>query len=218
MFGAIDQELLTWAKSQIDQVNISLRAPPLDNGVSLYLLSLSPLPPERTTERPPLQVRLNYLVSCWEDQPDTAHDHLSSLLFAAMQQPSYTIRFDLPENLWTQFGTYPHPAFLLSTTAAYELPQPNVPRVRYPLKMESVGMVSLHGFVTGPDATPIAGAYVILPALRRSQYTTSSGEFIFPHIPNKPVRLLVKVQGAEQQTTVEPLTGTPHHIHFESFE
>jgi len=217
MFGAIDQELTQWARDLLGDADVSLAPPPGDQGVNLYLLTMEPLPPARTNERAPLQVKLNYLVSCWNDNAQAAHDQLSQLVFAAMDHADFEVSFALTPDLWSSFGTPPRPAFLLSVIARHERPQPDVPRVRHPMVVETTGITALSGLVTGPEEIPLAGAYVVLPGIQLSQYTNPRGEFTFQRVPTMPLRLLVRAKGAERQLTVEHPNGEPVRIHFDSF-
>jgi hypothetical protein len=217
MFGAIDQSLMQWVRDLLGDTKVSLAPPPSDPGINLYLMSMEPLPPARTNERSPLQVRLNYLVSSWNKDAQQAHDQLSQLVFAAMDHADFEVSFALTPDLWSSFGTPSRPAFILSVIARHERPQPAVPRVRHPMVTESIGLTALSGLVTGPDEIPLAGAYVVLPTIQLSQYTNPHGEFIFQRVPMIPLRLLVRAKGAERQLTVEHPNEEPVRIHFDAF-
>ena len=216
MFGEIDQTLTAWVRDLLGNVELSLAPPPFDQGVNLYLLSMESLPPARTNERAPLQVKLNYLVSCWNQDAQQAHDQLSQIVFAAMEQADYDVSFAIPPDLWLSFGLPPRPALILSVVARHERPQPVVPRVRHPMTTEGVGVTALSGVVTGgTDEIPLAGAYVVLPSIQLSQYTNPRGEFTFQQVPVVPLRLLVRAKGVERQVTVEHPNEESVRIHFD---
>jgi hypothetical protein len=196
---------------------------PAGCGVSCYLLELQDHPPARDTQRAPLQIALNYLVTAWAEQPEDAHRLLGRLVFAAMQEPEWEVLLAPPsETLWSALGVPPQPAFILSLPLRVERPAPPAPLVRQAIQLQAAPVTSLAGVVLGPGDIPLAGAIVELPALRQSRYTDHKGQFLFPMVPAEPAekKLNIKARGRERSVTISlpAEASTPLVIHFDLFD
>lgn len=227
MIDQVDVFLEEWIASTLGDLPFSL-APPtgeLDGkGVSCYLLELADFPPPRTTNRPPLQFYLRYLITTWAEDPQEAHRMLGELVFAAMENPELRVEFEPPPAAtWSALGVTPRPSFILRIPLRRERPEPAVERVRVPLELRAAPIVTLHGVVLGPDDVPVMGAYVSIPLLNRSVRTDMQGRFRFPATPGGEggVRHLhVRAKGRELDVPVEQgtLESGPIIVRFHSFD
>lgn len=195
----IDQQLQTWLKELVGDIDLGFALPPQDRGINLYLMALDAAPPMRGTVRSPLRVALHYLVTCWDKNPRNAHALLSEILFAALDHPEFEVLY--PPIDWQSLGIPPQPAFVLRVIATRERPQPIVPRVQEP-RVETVPSSPLSGRVLGPRDIPIVGAYVQIPSYQLSQRSDSRGAFSFPNIIGDNIELLVRAKGIERLITV----------------
>ena len=60
----VDQQLARWVEEVLPGVSVTLDGPAgADDDVGLFLFEMADLPPARGDARPPLQVRLGYLVT-----------------------------------------------------------------------------------------------------------------------------------------------------------
>lgn len=226
MIDAADDQLRTWVGSVLTVTPISL-APPdnagVGSGVTLYLMDLLADPPLRNTARAPLQLALRYLVTTWAPQPEAAHRMLGALVFAAMEQPTFTVDLEpIPIAVWSAFGVVPRPAFMLRVPVRQERSEPIPTLVKAPLVIEVAPFVRLSGLVLGPGDIPIMGARVELPALHLVEQTDSHGQFTFARLPGKPFpkHLIVKARGHMQPATVDypPSDAEPLVIRFDFVE
>ncbi len=210
-FEQTDQQLIQWVATSVRDVPISL-APPDDRqqgqGISLYLFRLTPANPTQKSRPLPLEVILNYLVSTWAEQPETAHRLLGQLVFAAMGSSEFEVDFT-PLSLadWAAFDVRPRPAFILRVPCRYERPQPPTKLVRKPLSIEAALIHTLDGVIVTPDGVPLVNASVELPAFHVSGYTDAQGHFRLrmATLPKHPDanRLIVRAKGREQHYTFE---------------
>ena len=215
-----------WAESVLDGAEVLLTPPgPARNGpgLSLYLMRLVPEPPARGLKRPPLQLKLHYLVTAAAEDPERAHRLLGQMVFAAMAEPDMEIAPDpLPLEAWTAFGAEPRPSFTLVVPLRLERPQPETQLVRRPLVAKAAPLVGLFGLVLGPEDIPLAGARVDLPDLNLSQRTDRRGRFHFASIPgeSRATSINVIAKGRRLPLTVDhPTSKTePVVVRFDSFE
>jgi hypothetical protein len=214
MIREIDEQLVQWATAtaDADDVTVSLAAPAVGqtgSGISLYLLGFAETPPASTASRAPLQCTLRYLVSAWAEEPETAHELLVNLLFAAMEAEAYEVELgEISAETWLAFQTIPQPAFILRVLARRPRPEPDVPLVSEHV-VEAVPAVMLFGVLQGPGGIPIAGARVELRNSDRSATTGPNGDFRIANIPaGRPAQLRVIAKGRTFNVTVnQPTTA-----------
>lgn len=136
---SIDEQVLTWAKSVLgEDTAYFLEAPTPDRiGVTLYLMRMSATPPLRGTKRPPLQVKLHYLLVVQGTDIAKAHEQISELLFAAMANLDFEVLLDgISEALWQSYGLPPQPAFILTTILHRLQAEPETKPILQPLQTE----------------------------------------------------------------------------------
>jgi hypothetical protein len=210
MIDLIDRRLLDWIKNTLDSVEVFLTAPGASettHGVGLYLLELIHTPAARTTQPPPLQVTLRYLVTARADKPEEAHRLIGLLVFSALENSEFEVESDvLTPAMWSALGVAPQPSFVLRVPLRRERPaDPPAKRVRLPLVIQSSPITTLHGQVVGAGGAPIAGARVEVPSASLSTRTDFEGRFSFSTVPASPrAQLLrVKAKGREFSITAE---------------
>ncbi|MDQ5824430.1 MAG: DUF4255 domain-containing protein [Chloroflexota bacterium] len=217
MIDRVSSDLAGWLRGFLENTGVSLSPPGQkegSSGVSLYLLELADKPPSRSTDRPPLQLQLRYLVTTWAEQPEEAQRLLGEVVFAAMERDDFEVDLKpLPAATWTAFGTPPQPSFMLCVPLRRARPSKATPLVRKPLTIEAAPVSSLYGVVVGvlgTERAPLAEARVELPALHLHTSTDREGRFIFATVPGQPVstRLFVRARGREKTVTVDQLTST----------
>ena len=201
MIDTVDQRLKAWVGRVLADAPVWLGIPgqaPEGRCVGLYLLELGPSPPPRTARRPPLRLSLCYLVTTGGDSPESAHQLLGELVFAALEEAGFEVDLSpLPSSFWMALGELPRPAFRLRVPIERERPRPVVPRVTQPLVFREVSAGALLGRVIGPGDVPIARALVELPSLGLSARTDAQGHFRFTSVPaDTPLgRLEVRAKG-----------------------
>lgn len=213
-----------------------------ERGVSLYLLECVPDPPLRGHGRPPLRIRLRYLVTAWgassqrteqnggqSGEQEMAHHLLGLLLFAAMQDSATAegaingMEVDLtppaPE-IWLGLGVKPQPSFVLVMPVVQERPQPQVRYVRQPLVVQVGTTRSVSGTVVGPGDIPLAGARVEVPGLNVHEQTDVRGRFSFRSMPNgpRPLHLRILAKGRSMEYVVAGQASDPLTIKFDLLE
>jgi Pvc16 N-terminal domain len=227
MIEEIDQRLTEWIRSMLtEDIEVSL-LPPKGMGdkkiVGIYLKDILPSAPTRGTRRPPLQVLLRYLVTSWAKSPKDAHHILGQLLFAAMQHPEYEVELEpIPAQVWTAFGTFPMPAFMLRLPLRVERPEKSVRLIRSPIEVTKSPLASMEGMVMGPDQTPLTNARVELSTHNLVARTDVKGRFIFPTVPTKPalkkIRIIARGQELFKEVDYTKVKQEPLIIHFELLE
>jgi hypothetical protein len=177
--------------------------------VVLYLYELGDLPPARGDQRPPIQVQLRYLVTTWGAD---ARKNLGDLLFAALQQPDYDVRFpDGMSAYWSAVGIAPRPSFVLAVSARQDMDLAPAPPVRSGLTLQSVGAQQLEGIVLGPADVQIADAFIEIPALGLTTRSDTRGRFRFAAVPASSSALSLRVRAKAQDFpfTVDPSAPQP---------
>lgn len=223
MIDQADQRLLTWFRAVLqDSEDIALGPPGRlvnGRGVHLYLLGLAPFPSVRTNQRPPLQLKLRYLITTYAENEQEAHRLLGNLVFAAMDEPNFEVELDSLENgIWAAFEVIPQPYFILKIPLRRERPELPAHLVRQPPVVRTVPIASLSGQVIDHLDRPLSNAVVELVGLQRMQYTDLQGRFHFSSIPgdgeNQQLRVTAKGRSLELTfVPAEPLT-----IRFNLFE
>lgn len=139
MIVQADDTVLRWVQAAVGKDAPANLAPPSDDsaGISVYLLGLLPLRPLRAATPPPLALQLRYLVSVWLDAPTRAHQLLSRLVFAALEQETLELVLDpLQVGDWFAFGATPRPCFELRLPVTKARATAQSGRVREPLVVE----------------------------------------------------------------------------------
>jgi len=223
MIEALDAQLAAWVGDRLKGVPVTFD-PPSDGrtgeGVSLYLMELTPHADERVERNRTLRASLRYLITSWSDKPERAHELLGTLLLAALREPEFELDpVPIGVDAWTAFRIGPRPSFVMRVPLRQDLESPAVKLVRKPLDMRASGVSVLDGTVLGPDDVPLASASVELPALQLVTTTDWKGRFRFPSVPADPPpkELLVKARGKEQRVPIKSI-GTPVLIHFGPLE
>jgi hypothetical protein len=222
----LDGRLKDWVGGVVQGAELSLAAPGAKNtgrGVGLYLLELVQSPPPSTMKRPPLQLVLRYLITAWSDEPESAHQMVVDLMFAAMESQDFQVEQEsIPLTVWTAFGTPPLPSFILRVPLRQERPQPQAKLVRQPLKIQLSPIVGFHGLLLGPEDVPLSDCRVEMPDLNLATGTDYKGRFYFPSVPSAGSKqLVVKAKGYELPVRSEenhPDSGAPLIIHFSPLE
>jgi hypothetical protein len=205
----VDEQLKSWVEQVLGSISVSLDRPgsqQSDRGVCLYLLELIDAPPLRNTTRPPLQLKLRYLVTAWAETPEDAHHLLGTLAFAAMEETAFDLDLEpVSPATWQAFGIPPQPSIVLQVPLRQERPEPSEQLVRVPLVLHAVPTANLAGTLLGPGDIPLVGATVELGSLRRSTRTDPKGQFRFDNVPGEPATqsLRIVVKGREFHVTVD---------------
>ncbi len=226
MIDGADQQLKAWIATLLPGVEVSL-LPPIKFGdeqrIGLYLIDMQPLSPTSSERRPPLQVQLRYLVTCWADDPEQAHHMLGQLVFAAMEHPEFDVDFEpVSAHLWAAFAEPPRPCFMLRLPLRVERKGPPVKLVRTPLELQISPFTTLQGQVVGPEDTPIANATVELQNHNLAARTDYKGCFTFSTVPLKPdvkrVRILARNREFSTEIAHKGDAKEPVVIHFDAME
>jgi hypothetical protein len=227
MTEAFDEKVKNWILSVAAGAEVSFAAPNSrkpGSGVGAYLMDVMKAAPPHSTNRPaPFQLTLRYLITCWSDQPQEAHQLLVKLMFAAMESADYEVESDCPAaGLWSALGVPPQPAFLLRVPLVYERTGVVATPVRQPISIKSAPLVSLHGLVLGPGRIPLAGCRVQIPALHLATSTDYKGRFAFPAVPGAGTNhLVVEAKGRELLVPCDgqyPDSSAPMIINFSPLE
>ena len=221
MIDKIDGRLSDWIKTILKDAEVSLGPPSASTAgrtVGLYLLDLTQTPPARGKRRPPIQIKLRYLVTTHAADTKQAHQMLGDLLVAALKDPEFEVEQEpLPMTLWTALSVAPQPSFVLRVPYNVEQPEKIAPPVLEPLIIKESGLSTLSGQVLGPKDIPIMDARVELPALQIYTNTDSKGRFRFATVPADPYPKLLRVRAKGQEFSINTeqaaSAGKPLVIH-----
>jgi len=213
MIDEVDQQLSSWVEEVLPGVSITFEGPATAaHEVGLYLFEMADLPPARGEERPPLQVRLGYLVTTSGTDVALAHKRLGTLLFAALKHPGWEVRFagDTAE-LWRAVGEPPRAGFTLSVPLRQAVEAEAAPPVRAPLRVQGVGSRAMEGVVLGPGDIPISDAFIEIPSLALTARSDGRGRFRFAAVPTSPAKqhLRVRAKAREFPFTVDSSKPSP---------
>jgi hypothetical protein len=201
MIDEIDRHLSDWIGTVLKKVEVSFAPPTREHegsSVGLYLLDLAHIPVPRGKRRPPLQIRLRYLVTTQADDPQEAH------LIAALQESEFEVEQEpSPLAMWEALNVEPRPSFVLRVPFTHAQPEKLAPPVRHPLVLRSSELRSLTGQVVGPENIPIADARVEVPALQLYTNTDSKGRFYFAAVPAEPYPKLLLVHAKGQEFSID---------------
>jgi hypothetical protein len=223
MIDVIDRRLSDWIGTILKQVEVSLSPPGVSNAVrsvGLYLMELVHTPAPRGIRRPPIQMRLRYLVTTHAAEPKEAHQMLGDLLIAALKTPEFEVEQEpLPISVWTAFKVEPRPSFVLRVPFSHERPEKLAPPVLRPLVIKPSRLRSLSGQVFGPENIPIMDARVEVPGLQIYTNTDSKGRFHFSTVPADPYPKLLRVRAKGKEFSINTeqaeLAGEPLVIHLQ---
>jgi hypothetical protein len=209
----VDQQLSSWVEDVLPGVRVTLDGPAgEDDDVGLHLFEMGALPPARGEKRPPLQVRLGYLVTTSGDDVTLAHKRLGQLLFAAMAHPDWEVRYpgDIAE-FWNAAGVPPRAGFILSVPLRQPVEIEPAPPVRAPLRVRGVGSRAMEGVVLGPGDVPVSDAFVEIPSLALTTRSDTRGRFRFAAVPTSPAeqQLRVRAKAREFPFTVDSSKPSP---------
>jgi hypothetical protein len=194
----IDEQLESWVEQVLPRAEVAfdeIASARAEADVCLHLLELEHLPTPRGESRPSLQVRLSYLVTTGGQDPKEAHKRLGELLFAALADPSYEVRFEsLSGSFWSAAKTAPRAAFVLSVPLRHPVDITPAELVREPLVVDGSAISSLSGIVLGPGDVPIPDAFIEIPSLALSTRTDRRGQFRFMAVPGGPGKHQLRVR------------------------
>jgi hypothetical protein len=218
-----DEHLRQWVQEVVGpvQVGSGVPGPGTDAGVALYPLGLAPSQETRSARRAePHRFLLSYLVAT---QGEHAHEHLGTLLVAALERSEWQVELDaLTPALWLSLGTAPRPAFVLTVEAIVPRPQRRRgPPVTQPLEVDVTPTRGLEGRVVGPGAVPVPGARVELVGLNTHTRTDARGRFAFPVVPAAGGRVRLRISAKDREyVAAADLGGTdePVVIHCDLLE
>jgi hypothetical protein len=226
MIDQVDVRLAGWVSTVLGDAEVSFAPPGAADAamprVHLYLLSVEPLLPSKTSiRRPPMQAALRYLVTLADDDPARAHRQLGDLLFAAMENPDLEVDYaPLPPDWWAALRVTPQPAFILRTVVSRARPEFEPKLVREPLVANIASVTSLHGIVLGPGDQPIYGALVEIPHLQLQEQTDRRGYFQFAAVPGEsfPKNLSITAKGKVMTVVIDKPSSAekPILIRFET--
>ena len=210
MIDEVDQQLSSWVEDVLPGASVTFEGPATaTDDVGLFLFELADLPPARGEERPPLQVRLGYLVTTSGADVALAHKRLGTLLFAALTHPGWEVRFpgDTAE-LWRAVGETPRAGFILSVPLRQPVEAEPAPPVRVPLRVQGVGSRAMEGVVRRPRRHPDLGR-VHRDSLARAHH---------PHRRAWPVSVRRRTDVARQATPPRPRQGARVSVHRRQLE
>lgn len=213
MIDEVDRQLSSWVEEVLPGASVTLEGPATaTDDVGLYLFEMADLPPARGEGRPPLQVRLGYLVTTSGADVALAHKRLGTLLFAALKHHDWEVRFpgDSAE-LWRAVGEPPRAGFILSVPLRQPVETEPAPPVRGPIRVQGVGSRAMEGLVLGPGDVPISDAFVEIPSLAVNARSDRRGRFRFAAVPTSPAEqhLRVRAKAREFQFTVDSSKPPP---------
>lgn len=206
MIDETDRRLVTWVNDLLSGVTVSLEPPKAAGGksVSLYLIGLVPSTPDRGTRRPPILVKLRYLVTPVADNIQEAHRMLGTLVIAALENPEFEVEQEqIPLSFWSALDIPPRPAFVIRVPFKHERPEKLAPPVKKPLVVKRFPMRSFEGQIVGPENVPLMNARVDLPSLDLTTNTDSKGRFYFSSVPDAPGARLLRVRAKGQEFSIK---------------
>ena len=209
----VDQQLRSWVEEVLPGVSVTFDGPATaTDDVGLHLFEMADLPPARGEARPPLQVRLGYLVTTSGADVALAHKRLGTLLFAALTHPDWEVRFpgEIAE-FWRAAGEPPRAGFVLTIPLRQPVETEPAPPVRVPLRVQGVGSRAMEGLVLGPGDVPISDAFVEIPSLALTARSDKRGRFRFAAVPTSPAKqhLRVRAKAREFPFTVDSSKPSP---------
>lgn len=211
MIDQTDDTLITWLAGVCPKAEVSLSLPEGAPGakpqVVCYLLNLASSPPARSidhTRAAPLQFSARYLVMVQARDSHEEHRLLGDLVLAALDNPGVQVDLGgIASEWWIALRQVPRPAVILQVLLRQERPDPGLKLVRE-IVLREAPLVNLVGRVLGPEAIPVAGARLELPAMHLSTYSDQRGRFSFAAVPAKPLPKLLRIIARGHQIDVDP--------------
>jgi hypothetical protein len=214
MFEQADQYLKDWVGKILPDTRVDLAAPQeaaTGQGVSLYLTGLESKPHAYENARQAWQIGLNYLVTTWAGDPETAHRLLGELVFAALENSEFEIELGkLPPETWAGYRLAPRPYFIIKFPVRKPRQVPAAKYVTQPLSVQDTAVTKLYGQVLGPGDVPLSGAQVTVPALRQVHYTDPKGRFVLPLVPGSSNFRTLQIKFKSQVLEVTPRADQPN--------
>jgi len=209
------ERLADWVRSALgkDKAELSWGPPPAaakSATISLTLLEILPTPSPRMTGKPPLRLKLRYLLTAQAPDPRDAQRLLIALTFAAMEETDWDVELgSLPPGVWEALAVPLQPSIVLNVPLLQERPETIAQRVRVPLVIQAGPVRAITGTVLGPGEIPIMGARVDLPALGRTARTDHLGRFHLTGIPPEAAASTLRVRAKGVETSVDLETRAP---------
>ena len=207
MIEAADARLREWLADKVAaDVAVSAGRPDVpfpDHGIGFYLLEIFPAPPARTTQAPPFQIFLRYLVTTADPDVTVAHRLLGTLVFAALADEKIDVEpGPVPLEMWRAFAVPPRPAFVVRLPLRIERELRVAPRVRHPLEIGGAALDTVLGVVVGPGDLPVMNARVEELGTGVTTLTDYAGRFRFARLPVADTALRFRVSAKGVQTDV----------------
>lgn len=177
---SVTKELIAWISSVLPGADVRplpLRAPPLNAGVDVRLVALTPH--DRAPRGQPRQViDLDYLITVRMQDAAVEQAAAADLLFAAADRHD----LELPAeptvgDICASLGLPRSLGFVLRTPMPRVRADERAPRVRHPLIVRDAALQAIEGVVVGPEGMPVAGAIVTEKGVGRSVRTDARGRF-----------------------------------------
>jgi hypothetical protein len=157
----------------------------------------------------PLPMRLRFLLAT-DPTSGAQVDLLDRVLVASLQDGAvHTPVEPVTVDVWQAFGLPPRLGLYADVRTVASIPPPTPPRVRHPLRLESLPLARIHGTVIGPGGIPVPGVRVSAAGMP-TVHTDDRGRFSLPSLSvGGPTRLLLSCKGfdlvAEATPSDEPL-------------
>lgn len=212
---AAEERLGDWVRTALGKEKVELSwGLPLVSAksptVGLTLLEILPTPSPRIQGKPPLRLKLRYVLTVQAPDPQVAHRLLIALAFSAMDETDWDVELgSLPAGVWDALGVPLQPSILLNVPLLQERPERQAQLVRVPLVLKSGPVRAITGTVLGPGEIPIMGARVDLPSLGRTARTDHLGRFQLTGIPPEAAASSLRVRAKGVETSVDLKTRAP---------
>ncbi len=213
MIEIADKEIQQWAMNvcQGESIKPCVSLSPPDphkdqTCIHVYLSEILPGHASQLARNGARSVTLNYLICVCATDESTSHRLLGQLLFAAMDEPGYSVCFDRPNAaLWQAIGTADRPCFMIQMPLFRPAFEEATRVTQYPT-VRATPTTSFSGVVVGPHNIPIPGARVTLNSLGRTTSTDNDGEFHFVCVPlaNTEEVLRVEAKGIDVDVKTRP--------------
>jgi hypothetical protein len=221
---ALDDYLQAWVARHCPEAAVSFDAPgpeaPEGRGVGFRLVEVTPIPPRRGVSQGAFEANMTYWVSTWGSDVHDAHEMLDTLLFAALQDPTFVTRgVSIDTAAWGALNVELRPGFLLSAAIQRDLTQVLAPQVQRPVEVTGVSMTNLAGVVlgvSGAHEVALQNARVAVRGSRRTVATDREGRFVLHGIPPDPPvsELVVQARGRRQHIPIEAQADGTYVLRF----
>lgn len=201
MFEQADQEIRSWVKAVIDDVEPSFRAPQDQQDaaeISTYLFDFSAVP--SNGNRLINQFKLRYLITTWSKEPEQSHALLGRLFQAALYDAKFQVEADpLSAECWQALKLSPRPSFFLCHVLTLLRPEKTAPPVTQAPGLSTVPLVSVQGVLTGTNGHPLVRTRIELPQFKRAVLTGKDGRFNFGKVSAavSPLKFKIHVKTLE---------------------